>query len=613
MVALGLQGICVFMKQFLITVAGVVAGMFVFCILGMVFLFGLMGSIVAAGSGDAKLTHPTVLELDLRQGISDQEPANPSFFSSSRMSVLKVIQTLRYAETDNKVKAVLIRLPEGGISPATADELRLAIRHFRTSSKPIIAHSQGLYPSGMVVSTYELAASTGEVWMQPDSSFEATGVATSELFLKRFFDKYGIKADYEQRYEFKNAVNPYLYSDYTQPHRDATLSWMTSVFDNALGAAAFDRKKDPAALKTLVQGGPYSAEQALASGLIDHVGQVHDAVEALKKRAGGDDAKLVDFDDYAAAIKPMLNHGSGSTIAVIGAEGAIVTGRGTASPFQADSNVYADDTAKAFYDAIKDDKVKAIVFRVSSPGGSDTASEEIASAVRAARAAGKPVVVSMGTYAASGGYWISSGASAIVSEPSTLTGSIGVYGGKFVVGDALSRFGLDMKDISVGGQYADAFSNGQEFTPQQRAAFSAWMDHIYNGFVHRVSVGRNIPEDKVREIAKGHVWTGSQAKDRGLVDEIGGFYEAVARAKALAKIPADEDVNFHFFPHEKGLFESLSHSMGASETSMRTMAAAGWVLSDPRAEALMDQMARTRLQSQGKAAVMAPDSLPRDH
>jgi protease-4 len=252
------------------------------------------------------------------------------------------------------------------------------------------------------------------------------------------------------------------------------------------------------------------------------------------------------------------------------------------------------------------------VFRVSSPGGSDTASEQILAAMRAAKAAGKPVVVSMGAYAASGGYWISSDASAIVAQPTTLTGSIGVYGGKFAIGDALGRFGLDMKDVSVGGQYADAFSGSKEFTPAQHAAFSAWMDHIYAGFVHRVSVGRHIPEARVREIAKGRVWTGAQAKPLGLVDEIGGFYEAVDKAKALAKIPAAEEVKFKNYPHQKGFFESLSRSFGASESSIKVLAAAGWVMSDPRAEAILDQAADARLRSQSHAAVLAPRSLPRD-
>jgi protease-4 len=599
------------MKQFFITVAGVVAGLFVFCILGFFLMFALVGSLVASASNKTTTNRPTVLELDLRQGLSDQDQGM-SLFSGSKLSVMKVIQTLRYAENDPKVKSILVRLPEGGVSPASADELRLAFRHFRGSGKRIVAHSQGLYPSGFVVSTYELAASAGEVWMQPDSSFQATGVATSELFLKRFFDKYGVKADYEQRYEYKNAVNPYLHDDYTPAHREATLSWVGSVYDTALGQAAFDRKKDLASLKAVIEAGPYSAEQAQEKGLVDKVGQVHEAEETLRV-AAGDDAKVVDFLDYAAAVKLKLNQGSGSTIAVIGAEGAIVTGKGGGgSPFSQSSNVYSDDTAQAFYDAIKDDNVKAIVFRVSSPGGSDTASEEILAAMRAAKAAGKPVVVSMGDYAASGGYWISSDASAIVAEPSTLTGSIGVYGGKFVIGDALGRFGLDMRGISIGGQYADAFDTQKEFTPAQHAAFSAWMDHIYDGFIHRVSTGRHIPEARVREIAKGHIWTGAQAKQLGLVDDIGGFYEAVAKAKALAKIPADEDVKFRSYPNERTFFEALSHSMGVSESAIKTMAAAGWVMSDPRAESLLDQMARARMQAKGQGAVLAPESLPKN-
>jgi protease-4 len=597
------------MKQFLITVAGVFAGMLVFFVVVPMLLIMWLAAAASSRADGSQLGRPTVLELDLRPGLSDQD--HGGLFGDSRLSVMRVIQTLRYAETDPKVKAVLVRLPEGGMEPAAADELRLAFRHFRGSGKAIVAHSQGLYPSGLVVSTYELAAATGEIWMQPDSSFQATGVSSSEMFLKRFFDKYGIKADYQQRYEFKNAVNPYLYNDYTPAHREATLSWMGGVYDTALGLAAFDRKKSPEALRAIIQGGPYSAEDAMAKGLVDRVGQVHEAQEALKQRAG-DNAAIADFFDYALQVKPLIGSQGRSTIAVIGAEGDILTGKGEVSPFSRRSQIYSDDTAKAFYDAIKDKDVRAIVFRISSPGGSDTASEQILAAERAARAAGKPVVVSMGTYAASGGYWISSDANEIVAEPSSLTGSIGVFGGKFVLRDALGRFGVDLRDLSVGGDYADSFSSSKEFSPSQRAAFSAWMDHIYDGFIHRVAAGRRLPEARVREIAKGHIWTGSQAKQLGLVDQIGGFYDAVDRAKALAKVPADEEVKLKAYPRARGFFEELSRGMGTSETSLKALAALGWVMADPRADALLNEMARSRLQSQGKAAVLSPEPLPQD-
>jgi protease-4 len=357
----------------------------------------------------------------------------------------------------------------------------------------------------------------------------------------------------------------------------------------------------------VIEAGPYSAQDALAKGLIDKVGGVHEAEEALKARAG-DKAELVDFADYAATARgPSTGK---STVAVIGAEGDIITGTSGGDGFSRDTSIHSDDTAQAFYDAIEDKNVKAIVFRVSSPGGSDTASEQILAAVKAAKAAGKPVVVSMGTYAASGGYWISSEASAIVAQPSTLTGSIGVFGGKFVLGQALGRFGLDMRDLSVGGGYADSFSGGQEFTPTQRKAISGWMDHIYDGFVKRVAEGRKLPEARVREIAKGRVWTGAQAKQLGLVDELGGFYDAVDKAKALAGIPAGEEVKLKSFPKQKGFFASFSKALGVSEASMKTMAAAGWILGDPRAEAVLDKMAEARLREQGHAAVLAPTPLP---
>ncbi len=589
------------MKQFFLTVAGVFVGLLLF-VVGVPFLLIVM----AAGA-----TRPTpvpaqaVLQLDLRSGLTDQAPKSPfAALGSGGTSVLSIIETMRRAEKDDKVKAILVRLPEGGLAPAAADELRLALKHFReTGKKPVYAHSQGLYPSGMITSTYMVGAAASEFWMQPDSSFQAVGVSSESMFFKRFFDKYGVKADYEQRYEYKNAVNPYLYSDYTPAHRESTLSWMGSVYGSALTHAAIDRKREPAQLIETLESGPYSAEEAVEKGLIDKVGQVSD-IQALALEKAGKNAKLIDFGDYASRSKPPTVK-TGPAIAVIGAEGAIVTGAGGGgSPFGGDSNVYSDDVAKAFRDATEDKDVKAIVFRVSSPGGSDTASEQILAAVKAAKAAGKPVVVSMGTYAASGGYWISSAADSIVAQPSTLTGSIGVYGGKFAVGDALARFGVDSRPLHVGGDYSEAFAAGQGFTPEQRAKFAGWMDHIYAGFINRVAEGRKLPPARVREIAKGRVWTGEQAKQIGLVDELGGFYDAVDKARALAKLK--DDVRLKRMDGAKSPFEAFEQFLGVSETSARTLAAAAWVMGDPRSQAILDEMAKARLRAApGGASVLA--------
>ena len=247
--------------------------------------------------------------------------------------------------------------------------------------------------------------------------------------------------------------------------------------------------------------------------------------------------------------------------------------------------------------------MRAIVFRVSSPGGSDTASEQILAAVRAAKAAGKPVVVSMGTYGASGGYWIASQASEIVAEPTTLTGSIGVFGGKFALGPALAKFGVDVRGIKVGGDYADAFSMRAPMTAGQRAAFSAWMDRIYDGFIARVAQGRKPAPDRVREIAKGRVWTGAQARTLGLVDQLGGFYQAVDRAKTLAGITGE--ARLAPFNTRTSPFEALQRLFGAGARATRVLSAALWLADDPGAQALIRDLRDARLREDG-ATVLAP-------
>jgi protease-4 len=578
--------------------AGVFAGLFLFLfVMPIILIVGLVG---AASNSEPTTPPAAVLELDLRTGLSDQDPQNPfALFGGGGHSVISVIEKLKAAEKDDKVKGVFVRLPEGGMAPAAADELRQAFLRFRASGKPMMAHSQGLYPSGAVTSTYMLGAATGDVWMQPGAAFQATGMAVEDMFFKRAFDKYGVKADFEQRKEYKNAVNPYLHDDYTPAHREAQLSWMGSIYRSSLVTAAADRKLAPEAMVAAIEGGPWSAVQARERKLIDHVGQVKEASDALLAKAGKN-AKLIDFDDYTA----KSSEGSGQTIAVVGAEGAIMTGTsGGGSPFGGDQSVWSDDVAKALYEAAEDKNVKAIVFRVSSPGGSDTASEQILAAVKAARAAGKPVVVSMGTYAASGGYWISSQADSIVAQPTTLTGSIGVYGGKFVLGDALGRFGVDVRETSVGGNYAGAFGTESAFNQGQKAAFGGWMDTIYEGFVQRVAEGRKMPAEKVRELAKGRVWTGAQARQLGLVDRLGGFYDAVDEAKRLAGLKGE--VKLKVMGGPKSPFEALEKMFGVSSASLKTLAAAAWIFGDPRAEAVMDHLAETRLRERG-ATVLTP-------
>lgn len=591
------------MKQFFLTVLGVFTGLFLFLIvLPIVFIM------IAAAAAGAKPVTPanTVLELDLREGLSDQTPTNPfAAFGGSSLSTMQIVDTLAQAQEDDNVKALLIRLPEGGMTPAAADEVRQAVQRFKAADKRVIAHSQGLSPIGAVISTYMVGGAASELWMQGTARFEATGLSSESLFLGRAFERYGVDAEFEQRYEYKNAVNQFTESDFTPAHREATVAWMTSIHGSAIANIARDRRMQPAALTTALEGGPYSAEQALSLRLIDKVGEVEQA-EAEAKRIAGDNAEIVEFADYAGMKGERRGSGS-DAIAIVGGEGAILTGTGDTG-FGGGSSIASDMTAEAIYDAIEDDAVKAIVFRVSSPGGSPTASEQILAAVRAAQAADKPVVVSMGDYAASGGYWISSEADWIVAQPSTITGSIGVFGGKFVLADALARFGVDLRTLSVGGQYSDAFSPVEPFTPEQRAQFAASMDQTYAEFITRVARGRNLSAERVGEIARGRVWTGAQARGLGLVDQLGGLHEAIAKAKELAEISADAEVRFKRFPTPQSPFEALSDMFGVSSEAARALVMVGGVMSDPQAQAALRQVQAQRLRGQG-AVVLADQPL----
>ncbi len=583
------------MKHFLLTVAGVLVGLVLFAIAMPLILL----SLVAAAAHPAATPQRTVLDLDLRGGLTDQPPPF-SFLGARGQNVMTIIQTLRRAETDDRVKGLLVRLPEAGMAPGAADELRAAFLDFRAHGKPIIAHAQGLYAEGLVTSTYELGAASGDLWLQPSSAFQVTGIANEDLFFKRLFDRYGVIADYQQRYQYKTAVNPFLYDNYTPAHRESELSWMRSVYDTAINDVAADRRRPAAQIESLIEAGPFGADEAKAKGLIDNVGQVRDAETTLLAGAG-DGAKLIEFNQYVAQLRARSGLDVGPKVAVISAEGAIVTGTsGGPNPLAGEQTIHSDDLSKAFYDAIDDKNVKAIVFRISSPGGSDTASEQILAAVRAARAAGKPVVVSMGTYGASGGYWIASQANEIIAEPSTLTGSIGVFGGKFVLGPALAKWGVDVHGLSIGGDYAGSSGTGAPMTASQRAAFAAWMDRIYEGFVARVAEGRRLPVARVQQIARGRVWTGAQAKALGLVDQVGGFYLAVERAKALGGLSGA--VRLEAFGGGGSAWEALQHMLGADA---RLAGIAADLESEPELRALIGAADDARLRAKG-ATVLAP-------
>jgi protease IV len=570
------------LKQFFLTIAGVFAGLLLFFILIPILLIAS----VAGSSAPVTPAH-AVLLIDLREPLTDV-PANTPFAAfSGTSSVTGLVRKLEAAETDGNVKGIFIRASEMGMAPAHAEEIRQALIDFKASGKFVIAHAQGF--ENPTLSNYVAVAAADEIWMQGSTDFSATGLVAETMFLGGFFQKFGITPEFEQFYEYKNAVNTYTQRDYNGPHRESTTAMIGSIYNAFVAAVAFDRKVPVETIKTSLDAAPLQANAALAAKLIDKIGQPEDAMEAALVRAGGKDkADFVDFAGYTPTPT------TGPVIALIGGEGAIVTGPASTDPFARDADMKSDAFAQAIRDATDDKDVKAIVFRVSSPGGSPSASDQIWAAIERAKAAKKPVVVSMGAYAASGGYYISTGANSIVAMPSTITGSIGVFNGKFVINEALNRYtGANISEIQVGGPYATTYSPATPFTNAQRTALNAAVTRVYADFTGKVAAGRRLPLERVREIAKGRVWTGNQAKELGLVDQIGGLRTAIGKAKSLASIEAKDSVTLRSFPEAADPLTAFGQALGASAQSARTTARAaavvGAVLGDERVATLLAQ------------------------
>jgi protease-4 len=535
--------------------------------LAVIILFGVL-AIIGMMRGDG-LPSNMVLTLDLRQPITDSAPE--SFSLGARpVTVMDIVLALDAAERDARVKGVWLRIGSANLPIAQAEEIGTALQRFRKSGKFVIAHSQGFLSTGL--GDYLTASAADEIWMQPKSPFSPAGEGGGELFLRGLFDKVQAEPQIAKRVEYKSAADMYMEKNMTPADREQVTALMQSWYDAATVAAASDRNLSKQAIVSAFEASPQFADDVKKAGLVDHIGYDDDALAAALDKAGSG-AKPVRMSEFVRSEEEVAGLASGPHIALIEASGEIVEGNGGGGGGIFDGGASAiggDDLARAIRSATQDKDVRAIVLRVDSPGGSVTASDQILDAVKKAQAAGKPVVVSMGSVAASGGYYISTSANKIVAEPGTLTGSIGVLTGKVSIGKTLALAGVGTDEVGV-GKNALMDSSITPFTPDQWDALNAEADAIYADFTQKVALGRKLPLAKVQEIARGRVWTGADASSRGLVDELGGFWTATAAAKKLAGIAADERVVFERYPKQKGLFDALDSIFGGSQASLRAI------------------------------------------
>ena len=497
-----------------------------------------------------------VLELDLLAAPPEIGGFDPFAMIAGvgRPLLLRhTVDALHRAAEDPRVSGLIARVQIPAAPAGPVQELREAVAAF-TAVKPSLAWAE-TYPGTL---SYYLASAFGEVWMQPSGTVGLVGFAAHALFLRGALEKAGVEAEFVARGEYKSAANRFTQEKYTDAHREADTRLVESLHSQVWQAVAESRKLDIAVVDALADRAPLLRDDALAAKLVDRIGFRDEAYARIAQLVGdGDDPEKepprLFLSRYARAHRPGVpspkvpGRKAKPKIAVVTVEGQIASGRGgpRALPFGASAG--GDTIAAGVREAAADQDVAAVVLRVDSPGGSATASETIWREVARIRGDGKPVVASMGAVAASGGYYVSMGADAIVANPGTITGSIGVVAGKFVVRGLKDRLGVGSDGVRTNAN-ADAWSLDAPFTEEQRAQVEAEADLCYDDFVKRVAEGRNMSVEDVEAVARGRVWTGADALDRGLVDELGGLRAAIRRAKILAGLDADEDVDIVTYP-----------------------------------------------------------------
>jgi protease-4 len=527
---------------------------------GLVLIaIGVVGTILL-GLVSARVPKRTIVELDLTKPVAEKGSSSPlSKFGggSKTLTIREVVEGLERAGRDKRVVGLFARV-EFPAEGALADELRDAIAAFRAKGKFAVSFSYSMvYPGG-----YYVATAFDEIAVQPSGEVNVTGWLAQGFFLRGFLDKIGLQARLGQRYEYKNAVNQFNEKKFTPAHREAATRLAESRFEQLVEAVSSSRNMSPEAARGVLLRGPYPAHDALTEGLVDRLAYYDEIVDAVKER-GGKGSKLLFLQKYAKKTKRGANRGQ--TIAFVHAVGGVVGGKGGGwSPLTQGPSMGADTVSSALRAAAKNKSVKAIVLRVSSPGGSAVASDTIWREVVNARAKGKPVIASMGNVAASGGYFISMPADRIVASAGTITGSIGVFGGKYVVSELQKKLGVSTDEVHE-GDTATFQSASSDYSDPQWEVLQKSLDLIYDDFTEKAAQGRKMPLEQLRELARGRVWSGIDAKERGLVDDLGGLATALRVAREVAGLKPDARIKVKEFPKKKGAMARVGSGADASD------------------------------------------------
>lgn len=495
-------------------------------------------------------TAPLILEVDLTEGLADETPTDPigQIVAMRRQRLSDVVEGIRRGANDPRVKALVAKIGGQPIGLAKVQELRSAVQVFTQGGKPAVAWSESFGEFGPGTVHYYLACAFSEIALLPSGAVGLTGINVSNWFFRDVVDKLGVEYEGSARHEYKTAANAFTERGMTAPHREATGRIVESFTEQFAEGIATARGLAAAEVRSLMDRGPFLAEEARNAGLVDRLGYRDEIYAGLFDRfrsgaaANGSATPHLQYVAryhrvHSLADRVPAMRRSGGQVALISGVGQVVSGRSRRAPLGRGTAMGSDTLTAAFRAARRDPSVRAVVFRVDSPGGSYVASDVIMREVRLTEEAGTPVVVSMGDVAASGGYFVALGAGTIVAQPGTITGSIGVFVGKAVLSGLLGKLGVS-SDWVDGARHAGMFGADRKFSDSEWERVNAMLDHIYDDFTAKVAHARGMTREEVHEVARGRVWTGKDAFERGLVDELGGLDAAVRLARSRAGLPS---------------------------------------------------------------------------
>ncbi len=523
----------------------------------MVVVFAIAIIVSSIRGEQPSIQDNSVLALRISGSMPDYVPDDPfrRIFGGQPQSLSSLLVQFRKAKADKRITAVMLDIDMSEAGWAKSEEIRSAIEDFRSTGKPVYAYMEtGLNKD------YYIATACDKIFVPPPGELFTIGLAADVMFFRGSLDKLGIYPDMYQIGKYKSAGDTFTQKQMTDAHREYINSLLDDLNGRFLDGIAKARKKSVDEVKTLIDDAPYSAAKAKELGLIDGAMYRDDVEKELKKRLGygeNSDLHIARSGDYKQISQESLGLNKGEKIAIVYAAGDITSGKSVFGG-EGQETIGSDSLVKTINEVRDDKSIKAIVLRIDSPGGSGLASDIIWRAIEAAKAK-KPIVVSMSDVAASGGYYIACNANKIVAEPSTITGSIGVVGGKPVIKGFYDWIGVSNEYV-LRGKNAGMFRESEKFSDSERAKFQEFLKQTYDDFTSKVAKGRGKEQTYIDSIGQGRVWTGSQGREKGLVDEYGGVDKAIELAKQLANIPADKSIQRVILPQPPSFFEQLMNS-----------------------------------------------------